>query len=196
MKKSQGEIFGVALLFVIIIVGFLIYVQISALDPQRDEDLQAQGEYEILAEGSLNSIIDMSTGCYIERGRDSVRDLMSYCVEYSFSGSDPIFTCESPVGTIQSCTKSKEILNETLFEIFNTTVLGPIPYELRISIPDNDRSQFHDVTITNFGNFSDRSGVVTFDNYLSKGYRRAPSGLKTWSTSSGDLRVELYLYYR
>lgn len=194
MRKAQGEIFGVALFFVIIIVGIIVYIQIQAFTPDRDADLQQEAEYKILAEGSMNTLLELSTGCFVERGQDSIQDLINFCLEYSFVGDDPQFTCSS--GPVLACEHSMELLNDSLFGLYNSSVLGPILYEMRIEVPANEDSLLNQVVLTNFGQYQYRGQNVTYDNYRDLGFKRAPSGLKTWATAQRNINVELYLYYR
>lgn len=196
MKRSQGEIFGIALLFVIILVGILLYTQIKALDPNRDGDLQQDGEYKLLAESTLNTILETSTGCYVERGRDSVQDLINFCMEYSYSGSDPTYRCEFSSTPIRACEHSIKVLNDTLYSLFNTSTIGAIPFELQIYVPANNQSIMHGTQLSNFGEVKTGSSVVDKENYRGLGFKRAPSGLRTWATAQRNIDMELYLYYR
>jgi hypothetical protein len=209
MSKSQGEIFGIALMFVIIIIGIIVYVQIKALQPERTQDLQNQGEYERLAEGSLDSVLELSTGCYIQRGSDSIRDLMNYCLAYSFNGDDPEIECFDvrSKDMHKACAYSKELLEKNLDVIFSSNGVGKIPYQLNIEVPANQDSLLNLPTpITNIEadnsqtqdieGFKVRDTPLTKDNYRELGYKKAPSGLKTWSSAQSNVNMELYLYYR
>lgn len=195
-KKSQGEIFGIALMFVVIIIGIIVYSQVKVLNPNRDADLQSEGEYKILAEGTLNTLLDASTGCYVEQGRDSVMDLVNYCLEFSFSKSDPEFICDNPIGEVKACSHFLSILNNNLNKLFNSEKLGPIPFELKVEVPQNPNSVLNNRSITNFGNITLLQKNITLDNYRKEGYKRAPSGLKTWATAQRNVNFELYLYYK
>jgi len=194
-KRSQGEIFGIALMFVVIIIGVLVYGKYAMLDGNDDVDILQEGEYKILAEGALNTILKMDIGCEVERGRDSVKDLINFCLENEYSGIDPEVKCED--GRFLSCEHAVNILNDTLFEVFNSTKgIGMIPFELSLDIPANSRSLLFNQSFTNFGSFKLGNRVVTSDNYRKLGYKRAPSGLISWSSSQRGVEFELYLYYR
>jgi hypothetical protein len=195
MKKSQGEIFGIALLFVIIVIGILVYVQAKALNPDREEDLQEDAQYKLLAESSLRSIFEASTNCYVERGDDSLRELVNFCMEFSFSGSDPSFTCEDGTN-IKVCEHVLETLNSSLYELYNTSLLGPSPFELRLKVPANKNSILDNISLTNFADVKRGEELVTENNYRALGYKRAPSGLLAWATAQQEITAELYLYYR
>lgn len=196
-KKSQGEIFGIALMFVVIVIGILVYGKIKALHPDNSIDEKTLGKYKILAEGTLNSIIKLSTSCPIQRDQDKVLDLIDYCVENSYpSNPDPDVTCgevEKP-----SCSYVKEIFNDSLNTIFNNSNLGNIPYKLIVNL-DADPTSILNFNLTNFGNVTFRGKVINEtgkNSYLSMGFKRAPSGLRTWATAKRNIDFQLYLYYK
>jgi len=193
--RSQGEIFGIALMFVIIIVGFVIYSQVKALNPNNEINLETEKRYQTLAEGTLNTLLKTSTSCYIEKGKDTIKDLINFCLEVSSVGGDPEFTCDAKT-TIQACSYSIEFLNDTLNTLFNKNGIGEIPFYMRIDVPDNPDSLLSNITLTNFNNITYKNKIVTENNYHSLGFKRAPSGLRTWATSQRNIRLELYLYYK
>ncbi len=200
-NKSQGEIFGIALLFVVIIVGVLVYSQIKSLSPNRDELSQREAEYEILAQRSLDTILGISTGCIVENGKDTVQDLINYCLDYTYSGNDPTIECSFSTFEVKSCEYALDILNESLHEIYNNSdssnaLVGSIPFVLNIDLPSNSNSLLSNVTITNFGEIEFRGDKVDFENYRGLSYKKATSGLVTWATSQRNVELELALYYR
>ena len=203
-KKSQGEIFGIALMFVVIIIGILVYGKIQALHPNNNGNLETEGKYKVLAEGTLNSILKMSTGCEVERNKDRLVDLINYCIENSRSSyNDPSITCD--VGNRGSCSYAIELLNESLFGFLNTSVLGPIPFKM-ISYLDADSESLLNFNLTNFGEFKYKNKILienthnpSFNgeiSYRKAGYNRAPSGVMAWATAKRNIDFELYLYYR
>ncbi len=195
-KKSQGEIFGIALLFVIIIVGLIVYSQAKILNPENPVDEITEKKYNIIATGTLDSILELSTGCYVERGKDSLKDLINYCLENSYSGRDPLFNgCDWTDEDILACSKVKTILNDSLRGLFNEDSLGNIPYKFSISIERSPNSLLHNFTLTNFGTFQYYGETLTLDNYRKFKLRKADSGFSTWSTHQGPIMVELLLYY-
>lgn len=202
IKKNQGEIFGIALMFVVLVIGIIIYGQIKALNPDNSADIKTEGKYKILAEGSLNSILKMDVGCQVERDDRSLRGLLSYCIENAYvSDIDPKIICDGNI-VHNSCSYSIEILNDTLLNLLNTSILGPIPYKLLVSLP-HDSSSSLNVNLTNFGTFKYGNNILVENNpssnqitYRKAGYKRAPSGLRSWATSRRNINFELYLYYR
>jgi len=193
-KKSQGELFGVALLFVVIVIGILIFSKIKSLDPNYNIDPKKDGKYKILAEGSLNTLLKKSTKCYVERNRDSVIDLVNYCVENSYGyEDDPIVICDD--GQKSSCSHVINIMNDTLYEFFNSTFLGPILFKLKITLPADPNAKIN-VNITNFGDYNYKNKIITESNYRKNKFKKANSGLRSWATAKRNIKLELYLYYQ
>lgn len=198
-KRSQGEIFGIALMFVVIIVGILVYSQIKALNPDRTDTYQREAEYEILAQRTLNTMLSMSTGCYVERGRDSVKDLVNFCLDYTYSGNDPTMDCFNNGEEVKVCAYAKDIINTTLVSLYNkssSSLVGEIPYQMTINVPNNANTKLSNTTFTNFGEITYRGTIIDDSSYRKLGYKKATSGLITWATSQRNVEFELYLYYR
>ena len=195
-RKSQGEIFGIALLFVVVIIGLMVYSQIKALEPDTQAADIQEKKYKIVAEGTLNSMLKISTGCFVERGANSLLDLVNYCIENSFGGDDdPIFkNCN---GGIESCTEVKKLFNKSLITFFNNSNLGLIPYNLKMDIPRDDSLKLSNLSINNFDTFEYRGNPVIDIGGLRKAkFKKVSSGLRTWPTAKGNIEVELDLYYR
>lgn len=196
MKKSQGEIFGIALLFVIIILGIVIYGQYQASNPQRTVDAQKEGEYKLLAQSTLNSLKKMSTGCQIDSGTDSLEALITYCMDYSRTQStDQIITCSGVEKN--SCSYAIEILNASLNSLFGnqSSVMGNIPFSLEISTPEYNHKVFNG-TYSNLDSFKLRDQDVSLDNYFRLGYKRVSSGKEVIPTQKRAVEMILSLYYR
>ena len=195
-KKSQGEIFGIALLFVIIIIGVIIYGKIKMINDTSKIDLLQEGEYKILSEGALSAVLKMSVGCEVERGRDSVKDLINFCLENEYAGIDPSIECENGEEKF-ACAYVVDILNNTMKLVFNSSEgVAMIPYELKLDIPSNQRALLANKTFTNFGSYKYRGEVIDYDNRRRFGFKRAPSGLISWASSQRSVEFELYLYYK
>lgn len=204
MKKSQGEIFGIALLFVIIIIAIIIYGQIKASNPDESIDLIYKGKYGILAETTLDTLLKTSTGCVVERNRDRIIDLVSYCQENSFfADADPQIYCEGNYfgadGDYPSCSTVINILNETLDNLFNSSdsALGHIVYNLTISVPSSPDSILGSVSLDNFNSISiTGGGNLNSKNYYRYGFKKAPSGLRSLPTANRNVDFELYLFFK
>lgn len=200
MKKSQGEIFGIALIFVLVILGVLFYGKFQTLHNIREsgEDSDASRKHQILSETTLNSLLDMSTGCYVERNRDSLQDLISYCVENSNHLSPlspgPNITCTSDVGIQASCAYAITLLNDSLNGFFNDSGIGKIPFKLVVYMDKSLVGTYMDRNLTNFGdNFNGR--IINESNYRKNRYSRAAPGFRVWPTAKRDVTFELYIYY-
>ena len=196
MKKTQGEIFGIALLFVIIILGIIIYAQIKANNPDQNKDLIKEGKFKILAEGTINTILKQSTGCYPERNKDSVIDLIQYCLYNHNVDFDSVYlTCNDDLKH-DVCTYPIEILNKTLYNMYNNSNNIHIPFYLTISLESFKNTHLSNVQITNFGDISYKGKPIKKENYLRKGFNKANSGLVSIPTSYRNIDFELALYYR
>lgn len=194
LKKSQGEIFGIALMFVVIIVGILIYGQVKSVIDVGEENDEKKYRYEVLADGMMNTMLKMSTGCNAFRNQDKIEDLIFYCeYRWDYSEPDPEITCKN--GDIEnSCSLIIDTLNATLLNLLNESNIGPIPYKLVVSAP-NDESSLN-LNMSNFGSYKYRGIVITEDNYLKNGFKRVSSGPRKVQTSRRNVDFELFLYYR
>jgi len=197
LKKSQGEIFGVALMFVIIILGIVIYGKYSALDPNNHKNPLLEKRYKILSESTLNTILKKSTNCYPERNKDSVTDLIKFCVENSIGNNQPSISCEGSVGfQANSCDYAIEVLNQTLINLYNNSNNKfHIPYVLNIYLEENISSPLRSVTISNFGSVKLANQLITFSNHR-KLVNKAPSGLYSIPSSKRQIKFDFSLYYK
>jgi hypothetical protein len=201
-KKTQGEIFGIALLFVILIIGFIVYAQFKKLNPNNNIDVKKEKKYEILAQSVLQTLISEDTGCIVERNKQSVKDLINFCLENSyFSEQDPIIHCTNGK-SYRSCARAIQIINYTLYSLFNGTnsTFGNIPFFLTIELPA-DKTNVLNKNITNFNDIVlnyriENSKSLVQNTYYKLGYKRVPSGLYTWATSKKNINFNLYLFYR
>lgn len=196
--KTQGEIFGIALLFVVIIIGIIVYSQYRALSNVSNENSQQNEEYKILAEGTLNTILKMSTGCKVEAKVDSVEKLIDYCLENDnfYSDIDPQIECSGI--TKNACAYSLYLLNTTLLHFFNdsSTAITNTPYKLVITIPANSNTFLSNKNISNLGSYNYKDTIINDTNLWDYGYKKAPSGEVSWATSERDIHFEFFLYYR
>jgi len=195
MKKSQGEIFGIALMFVVIIFGIIIYAKVVALNPDSQKDLVKESKYKILAEGTLNTILKQSTGCYAERNKDSLIDLINYCL-YNHNGEFARVDISCDTGIQDACTYPIKILNDSLINLYNNSNNYMIPFYLTIYLDDYSKTSLSNVNITNFGDIKYKENLIMKDNYRKLGFSKAPSGLISVPTSYRNIDFELALYYR
>lgn len=198
LKSGQGEIFGVALMFVVIIIGILIYSQIKALTPDREADLEAKAKYELLAQSSLEAILKSSTKCNVDgsSGTDSIQDLINVCLAGSYGSSDVEVVCDD--NTINLCAETTQMLEDVLNGLYSgdDALIGNIPFFVEIELPSDSYSPLTSRNVTNFGNFTFRDTVITSDNYRKYGFKKASSDLKPWATAQRSIKMTLALYYR
>lgn len=197
-NRSQGEIFGIALMFVLIILGIIVYGQISSLSPDRDEESAEGLKYTLLAQTALDTIREMSTGCYVERNKDSVSDLIDYCISNSFGDTDPVIECDH--GEEMACEYSARIIDSTLSKLFVNTadsdaVIGEIPYTFSIEL-DYDGASLNGLILTEEGSKTEEENEVRKNELRKDRYQRASSGIYVWESSYREVFVDLNLYYR
>ncbi len=200
IKKSQGEIFGIALLFVVIIVAIIIFGQMKIFSPQdMSEKSQKREKYEEVAAGTLDSILSMSTGCEVERGKDTIYDLIEFC-ENNYYDDDPLISCvDELAGEVGACQKTLDVLNKTLFVLFNNEDkgIGKMPFKLIISTEDDRLVQKKLISnLTNFGIIKHNNIIINESNYVKLGFNKAPSGLSTKNTVNRNINIELALYFK
>jgi hypothetical protein len=194
-KNGQGEIFGIALMFVVIVIGVIIFSQIKAFS--QDENTGTKVKYEILAQSSLETVLKTSSGCNVDGGpgEDSIQDLINVCLARD-RGSDSQVECG---GTqISVCEYAIILLNKSLYNVFNgsNALIADIPFFLDIDLNSDATTILTSQNITNFGDHSYRSIIVNSTNYRDLGYNKASSDLKPWATAQRDIKVVLALYFR
>jgi hypothetical protein len=204
-KNGQGEIFGIALMFVVIVIGVIIFSQIKALSPDEDTDIKVK--YEILAQSSLETVLKTSSGCNVDGGSgdDSIQDLINVCLARD-SGSNSQAGCdlnkdgdEDDIGdVIYVCEYAIELLNKSLYNVFNGSdaLIANIPFFLDIDLNSDATTTLTLQNITNFGDYNYRGEIVNATNYRDLRYNKASSDLKPWATAQRDIKVVLALYFR
>lgn len=208
MKKGQGEIFGIALLFVVLIVGIMIYGQFRALNPSLEDQLEVETRSKILAETTIDAIKKVNTGCEVERNRDSLEDLLRYCIENSPVPSvDPEIQCVDSSGspmTRNSCSYAMEIFKNTLRILFTgdtsssvEPLIGLIPYSVSFDNSPFEHEKIH-TSDSNppLDNLEEVETGMTFDNYQSYGYKAVSGGFHQITAGRRSIEIEFNLYYR
>ncbi len=202
MKKSQGEIFGVAMMFVIILIGFLIYAKYKAALPKDQEEDIRYLKYESLASSTIAAVLQESTGCFVERNRDSVKDLLRYCLINGYVGSDPTINCniDDHIKTKYACSYTEEIIGKALDYFFTEGNIGTLPYNLTIEVPSNPYSLMHKVEITNIGSLNITYGgknITINETNLYEYFPNRASGEKyVLESPQGAIEFYFYIYYR
>lgn len=199
MRKAQGEIFGIALFFVVIIVGIIIYANISALQPDVEEDSFKSKQYEILSSDSLNALKKVSTGCEVERDKSSLEDVIRYCFDYARNKQDdPSIMCDS--GEERACAYSFELLNDSLHSLFNANsskaLVASIPFSLELDNSGFEHEVWHNRTITNVDDFGLSLDRSNSSFYLKKRYQRKNAGFDVITTGRRNVELTFDVYYR
>ena len=197
-KGGQGEIFGIALMFVVIVIGIVIFSQIKAISPDKDAEEITKTKYEILAQSSLETILKTSSGCNVDggSGEDTVQDLINVCLARSYGNNDVQAMCDG--NTINICAHSIKLLDDALYNVFNGSdaLIANVPFFLEIDLESNSQTVLTSENITNFGDFTYRNTIIDSNNYRKFGYKKASSDLKPWATAQRDIKVVLALYFR
>lgn len=222
-RHAQGEIFGLALLFVLLIFGVIIYAQFKALDPEFNEDSLTTTKYKILSENTLSSLKRMSTPCSVQTGKNSLSDLMRYCMEFSRGPQyDPELQCDidgSGVQNVPICSYSFNLLSNSIQELLSNQGdgIGMFPFSLHIYNEHLEHEVWHERVITNINDsnygFTDSSEFhpllvssqeISYislnssspNHYLRKGFNRVNAGKDELTSGRNSLELELNLYYK
>ena len=205
-KKGQGEIFGLALVFVILILGIIVYAQFKALNPDLEKNSFKDGQFDVLAKNTLTSIRYMSTGCFVQSKDDSLQALLGYCFDFSNAPDhDPLITCKDDFGSdfeVGSCSYAMELFNSTLQSFFNKNVtedrtsIAPIPFSLTFTNEHFQLEKVHNVTLTNMYDFGISLNRSSTDYYKKKRYQKANGGFFILPTGKRPVELEFDVYYR
>ena len=185
MKKTQGEIFGIAILFVIIIIAVLIYAQIDNLTPKRDVVSFSQSQNKILVDGVLQTIMKVSTTCESERGKNSLEDLFEYCLK---DLNSKIRGCEN------SCQNAVNYINTSLKNLFENKTIGEKLYFLEIDRKIDTQTGLKDINITNSKKIKFRGKDINFTQAQKLGFSKVPSSYTI--TAKRGIEFRLYILYR
>ena len=179
-KKSQAEIFGLAIFLVILIIGFLIYSKFS--NDINEDDNELKNQYNLLAASTNNILLKKKIICEeLGEQHQTILDLTIYCSQYSsLNGEDTGDDC--------NCELLKDELNETLKQLFiNNSIFGNIPYEFEFSLTNEN----YDESLLNFKISNSNETILK-----RKGWNRVSGEPGTISTSQGDLIYEVFLWYK
>ena len=196
LKRAQGEVFGIALFFVVLIIGIIIFATISSMSPDTEVDSFTQRQYSLLATDALNSIKKMSTECEIERGRNSVEDLMRYCFETARSvEDDPLVVCNGDERP--ACEYSLHLINESLHKFFgeDDALVVSIPFSLSFDA-HFEHEVYSNTTLTNVEDFDMSLDRSDSDHYLRRGYVRENAGFDIISTRRREVEFVFDVYHR
>ena len=188
-KKSQAEMFGIALFFVVIIFGIIIFTNITNLNRIREKDKFKIKEYEILANDLSNALVASSVDCDIKE--NTFLEVVEKCVT-----TKDILTCGGI--PISSCDKAVKHLNNTLFYLLNNTIedkgLTNIPFYLEMEEVENKNSKLN-VNITNFGQYNYKGKIINRSNYRKYNFQRqTPEGPIIIKEGGSTVKIYFELY--
>jgi hypothetical protein len=107
MKKAQMEIFGLAVVVILVFIGMIMLLNVYMKTPTVYEQKEQYGD-QTLAQNLLDMLFGLNTTCSLGFG-----DLIKDC--YLYSGKpDQIYMCEG----IDSCTYISGVLNNSLNRTF------------------------------------------------------------------------------
>jgi hypothetical protein len=221
-KKAQGEIFGLALVFVLLIFGVVIYGQIQASKPTFNEDSLTSAKYKILSENTISSLKKLSTPCSVQTGKNTLSDLMRYCMEFADNTQqDPELQCDTDndeiIENVPICAYAFETMNKSIQSLLNKgTGIGEFPFSLHIFANGLEHEIWHERVITNINDTdnavssglslpllvsSKKIDYISLNKsnskyYLKNGYSRVNAGKDELTSGSKSLDFELNIYYR
>lgn len=195
MRKSQAEIFGIALVFVVLILGVILYSQWNVLHESEElQDIRKE-KYDKLAVSSLESALATDTDCDITRYQNSFENLIKYCLTHWETTSRPQINCGGH--TEYACTYSLDLLNKTLNGFFNSSEFVNLPFIFNIEVPRNSNHPLNNKTLTNFGNVKYRGNKVNKTNLYNYGFtNKATNGKYVIESTEGSIIFYLEIYYR
>ncbi|MFT4244165.1 MAG: hypothetical protein ACMXYB_01775 [Candidatus Woesearchaeota archaeon] len=201
--KSQGEIFGIMLFFVILILGFLLYSEFRNVFTVQQQDAILISENEIIAQSMIEHLKTLRIECYNSRIMDGT-GLLNLCVDNTDLIQKEIsITCEkgNPPLELKVCSTFLNLINTSLHSLFNGTseqnpLHSPKAFALRV-IPSNDIRYSHlNVTMDNLQEFELSLNPSDENYYLRKGYSRVSNEFQNIPTNQGRFEFELSFYYR
>ncbi|MCH8519537.1 MAG: hypothetical protein LAT82_02175 [Nanoarchaeota archaeon] len=202
-SKSQGEIFGIMLFFVILVLGFFLYSEFRSVYTVQSQNEILISENEIIAQSMIEHLKTLRVDCYRTRTLDGVR-LLNLCVDNTgLTQRSHNITCEStsPSFELEVCSTFLNLMNSSLHLLFNGTtdnepLHSPKAFTLRV-IPSNDIRYSHlNVTMDNLQEYDLSLNISEENYYLRRGYSRVSSEFQNIPTNQGRFEFELSFYYR
>lgn len=201
-NRSQGEIFGIMIFFVLIIVGFLLYSQFKIIYSVEEQDIILESEYKLLADSVTQQIKNSQIKCFRDSQIDVI-ELLDYCVENTgLSFDEYTLNCPPPISaSINTCQAFRNVINDSLYAFFNgTSSIPPIhsskPFTFTV-IPSNDIKYSHlNVTFSNLKDFNLSTNPTDSNYYLREGYSRISNDLENIPTNQGSFELEFSFYHK
>lgn len=199
--KSQGEIFGVMLFFVILILGFYLYSEFRAVYSIEEQDSILQSETEILVESVMQHLKTVEIECFRNRRLSGV-DLLNFCVDNTgLTESQYTISCTHPPNDVEVCQTFLNSFNHSLHQLFSGVgnqdpIHGLRPFSFRI-IPSNDIRYPHlNKSFDNLEQFDLSLNASDPNYYLRQRFSRISSDFQNIPTNQGRFEFELFFYHR
>ena len=118
MRKSQMEMFGLAIVVILVFIGMLFLIMFYARAP---DTLSAKEKYndQVLAQNLLTAMFKLNTTCSL-----GIQDMVRDC--YLYRGTDQLYKCDN----IDSCSYTQRIFDNVLE---NTLVVWNKPFMMNIT---------------------------------------------------------------
>ena len=195
-KKSQGEIFGIMIFFVLLIIGFLLYSQFKVVYTSQEQDTILQEEYKILVDSTMKTLKEYEIQCF-SNSKISTIDLLQYCVDNTgISSFEHQLSCDN--FKINSCKTLLNTVDSLLHTFFNSSsaLHSQKPFEFTI-IPSNEIKYSHlNVTLSNIKYFNISTNSSNSSYYLRQGYSKISSDFENIPTNQGTFELELIFYHK
>lgn len=199
ISSSQGEIFGVMIFFVILILGFYLYSQFQAIYSVDEQNSILETETEILVESVMDHIKTAEIQCFSNRGIDGI-DLLQYCVDNTgITLSEYNISCTIPSYEIETCQAFRNLINSSLHQLFNGTSTNSALHSSRpfmfTIIPSNDIRYSHlNRTFTNLAAYNLSLNSSDENYYLREGYSKISTDFQNIPTNQGRFEFELSFF--
>lgn len=200
-SKSQGEIFGIMLFFVILILGFLLYSEFRTVFTVQQQDAILLSEGEIIAQSMIEHLKTIRIECSEDIITDG-RRLLNLCVDHTgLLQREHNTTCHIQNLEIEVCSTFLNVMNSSLYSLFNgTSQSQPLHsskiFTLRV-IPSNEIRYSHlNVTLSNLHDHDLSLNSSESNYYLRRGYSRVSSEFQNIPTNQGGFEFELSFYHR
>lgn len=199
MNKSQGEIFGVMIFFVLLILGFYFYSQFQAVYSVDEQNSVLQAETEILVESVMQHIKTTEIQCYSNRGLDGV-ELLQRCVDNTGTAfSEHNISCTTPSYEVEVCQAFTNMINSSLHQLFNgSSSQNPLHSSRAFVftiIPSNDVRYSHlNKSFDNLDTYNLSLNSSESNYYLKEGYSKISTDFQNIPTNQGRFEFELSFF--
>ena len=198
-NKTQGEIFGVMIFFVLLILGFYFYSQFQAVYSVDEQNSILETESEILVESVMQHIKTAEIQCYSNRGLSGI-ELLQRCVDNTgIAFSEHNISCTAPSYEVEACQAFKNLINSSLYQLFNGTSSQNSLHSSRAFlftiIPSDDVRYFHlNKSFNNLDSYNLSLDSSDENYYLREGYSKISTDFQNIPTNQGRFEFELSFF--